>query len=276
MKNNIFFSTLLLAFLVAFANTGNAQAPGFQGKRFAIGVMTSPSVYYDQFSALYEYYSGSSRIKLSFKHSLSFAFAAGRSTTIAANIGFARQNYNFGLTFDGPYSEQYGTYQAYYYTGSDPLKSYTESRIKTNMLTLGVSIRKYTGAFIAPIGKYLELGIGQVRLNVKTENDSLPYFYYNYDFRNNASLVLPEKVFRATYISIRSGNNVPLKHNFALDYSFGMSLFFNGSYKETYSNLIPSQTPIAELSYNSFFNILGKNLRRQNLLDLRIGLSYLF
>jgi hypothetical protein len=259
MNNNISF-VILIIFTTIIGGTSHAQAPGYMGKRFLVGIevpmvagldFSKENFDYRTYNAdgTYDYLSGAtySELFIRYKPSVTLEFVLNRKSSLQV---FAQ--YSSAKTDIGDFTEESnGNLNTFYPSG----------RVPANTIAYGLRYKKFKKSGLNPVGKYFSFGLEYATTTFVVEEG----IFTSYNF-NGVITSIPSNLTASTFIpTFGFGTQTPMGSNLLFNLGLNFGLPFS---QFTSKNDLPSSDEWAES------NIRNNNWK-SSLVNIVIGLSFL-
>lgn len=230
-------------------------APGYMGKRLTAGANVSTMFFPENWNSLSEIPLAT---RFSYKTELAINYSVGKKTSVGFSYYFGNQKY-FSGNERTSHNIQYGNYNYY---EAVLKKDYMYCKLRMYEF----NIKFFAKNFIAPVGIYHQLSVAAVKYRGNMPGDSIVteslYDYNSY----SESIQLNTEPYSCTKLSYHLGYLRPINDAISLNFAFGVNFFRGGDSPYFQSNITAANFPLA---------VMNQNLRRHNLFEFKIGLSWI-
>lgn len=200
-------------------------------------------------------------IKFNLKSSLSINYTLSKKVELSIRANYIKARFIF-RNHDGN--------SKYDITSISETVSYKAYEIDLN-------IKIYRKNFIAPVGKYIMLGIGRSRASTINNNFNVEYLYYSSQISSSifGKQTIDDK---ATFIkfNIGIGEKKVFKNNLYFKYELESNFYSLGKYNASILGANSGNKNIEQALGNIFAYNVGRNLAFDNLLSLKLGFGIIF
>ncbi|MCT4580982.1 MAG: hypothetical protein N4A35_06150 [Flavobacteriales bacterium] len=254
---------VLIIILSAFSSPFIAQTSGYMGKRLSVegSFNIMPEVFKtilgkDRVTYKYEstYYNSQDlvvatdydntylRLEMDFKTDFKINYCLNNKTEVSLGINYIRNTFHFNNYNNSDY-----------YVLANPKVGY-------NALEYGVNFKFYRNNFIAPVGKFLTVGIGQTKASTQNNETITVSYLGDYNVPQYEETLNKAKFIK---FNVGIGNNKIMAGNFYFKYLAELN-FYRNRYKLSF--------PSSENGVRNLFGYnVGRNLAYSNLFNLKIG-----
>lgn len=231
------------------------SAPGYMGKRLTAGGNISTMFFPENWETISDLPLAT---RFSYKTELGITYAVGKKTSLGFAYYFGNQKY-----FSGNYNTSYNIRIDSYNTYSAILKN---NYMYCKLRMYEFNIKFFAKNFIAPVGIYHQFGIAAVKYQGNMPGDSIITESLQSYNPYSQSIKLDANPYSCVKLSYHVGYVRPINDIISLNFAFGANFFTGGDSPKFQNTVTANNYPLA---------VMNRNLRRHNLLEFKIGLSWI-